>query len=357
MMTKTRKNKHLESTPISRTHISSFCTALMVSACAAQSYETIGSLESLDPRFDKLVSRDAKIEVIAKGFSWIEGPLWLPTENCLVFSNIPPNKLWKWTEKEGAVEYLQKSGYLGAVPRAEFKGNFDQAGSNGLVLSPDGKLVLCQHGLRQVGMMKAPLNAPKPEYVTLSEKNHEGKKYNSPNDACFHNDGSLFFTDPPYGMPQGADDKNREVNYSGVYRLSKEGKVTLNDDQLERPNGIALSLDQNTLYVANSYASKAIWMAYELNKDGSVKSKRVFKDVTNLVGSRKGMPDGLKVDDEGMIYATGPGGVWVLAPDGTHLGTIVTREFASNVAFSQDKKTLYITADMLLLRIRLRPSL
>lgn len=332
-----------------------FCTLLLVSACTAQTYETIGSLESLDPRFDKLVSSDAKIEIIAKGFTWIEGPLWLPTENGLVFSNIPPNKLWKWTEKEGAVEYLQKSGYLGEVPRPDFKGDFDQAGSNGLVLSPEGKLVLCQHGLRQVGMMTTPLNAPKPEYVTLTKENHEGKKYNSPNDACYHNDGSLFFTDPPYGLPQGADDKNREMKYSGVYRLSKDGKVTLIDDQLERPNGIALSPDQNTLYVANSHDSNAIWMAYELNKDGSVKSKRVFKDVTKLVGSRKGMPDGLKVDDEGMIYATAPGGVWVFAPDGTHLGTIVTKEFASNVAFSPDKKTLYITADMLLLRIKLRP--
>jgi gluconolactonase len=204
-------------------------------------------------------------------------------------------------------------------------------------------------------MMNAPLNAPKPEYVTLTKENHEGKKYNSPNDACFHNDGSLFFTDPPYGMPQGADDKNREMNYSGVYRLSKEGKVTLIDDQLERPNGIALSPDHNTLYVANSHGTNAIWMAYELNKDGSVKSKRVFKDVTKLIGSRKGAPDGLKVDNEGMIFATGPGGVWVIAPDGTHLGTIVTQEFASNVAFSPDKKILYVTADMLLLRIKLRP--
>lgn len=319
-----------------------------------EAYRTIGSLESQDPRFDAIVSPDARIEVITDGFSWIEGPLWLPSEGCLVFSNIPPNKLWKWTEEGGAVTYLEQSGYLGEIPRAGFKGDFDQPGSNGLTLSPDGKLVLCQHGLRQVGMMTAPLDDPKADYKTLTDRNHDGKRYNSPNDACYHKDGSLYFTDPPYGLPQGADDPGRETDYSGVYRLSKDGVVSLIDDSLERPNGIALSPDQKTLYVANSHGTNAIWMAYGLNDDGTVKSKRVFHDVTELVGSRKGMPDGLKVDDAGNVFATAPGGVWVFSPEGEHLGTIVTEEFASNVAFGADQKTLFITADMLLLRIRLR---
>ncbi len=334
--------------------IRALCALLTIAGCSGETYKTIGSLESHDPQFGKLVSPDAKIEIIAEGFSWIEGPLWLPTEDCLVFSNIPPNKLWKWTEKEGAVDYLEKSGFLGKVPRPGFKGAFDEAGSNGLLLSPENKLVLCQHGLRQVALMTTPLNDPKPEYKTLTDRNHEGKKYNSPNDGCYHKDGSLFFTDPPYGLPGGADDETRETDYSGVYRLSKDGKVTLIDDKLERPNGIALSPDQKTLYVANSHGTNAIWMAYELNDDGTVKGKRVLKDVTKHVGTRKGMPDGLKIDDAGYIFATAPGGVWVLDPEGKHLGTIVTKEFASNVAFSPDKKTLYITADMLLLRVKLR---
>ncbi|MDE0836447.1 MAG: SMP-30/gluconolactonase/LRE family protein [Akkermansiaceae bacterium] len=334
--------------------IRALCALLTIAGCSGETYKTIGSLESLDPQFGKLVSPDAKIEIIAEGFSWIEGPLWLPTEDCLVFSNIPPNKLWKWTEKEGAVDYLEKSGFLGKVPRPGFKGAFDEAGSNGLLLSPENKLVLCQHGLRQIALMTTPLNDPKPEYKTLTDRNHEGKKYNSPNDGCYHKDGSLFFTDPPYGLPGGADDETRETDYSGVYRLSKDGKVTLIDDQLERPNGIALSPDQKTLYVANSHGTNAIWMAYDLNEDGTVKGKRVLKDVTKRVGTRKGMPDGLKINDEGYIFATAPGGVWVLDPEGKHLGTIVTKEFASNVAFSPDKKTLYITADMLLLRVKLR---
>ena len=322
--------------------------------CHGEDRKTIGSLESHDPRFHELVDPKAKIEIIGEGFSWIEGPLWLPTQDCLVFSNIPPNKTWKWTEKDGSVPYLQQSGYLGKVPRPGFKGAFDQAGSNGLTLSPDGKLVLCQHGLRQIGMMSAPLDDPKPKYKTLTDRNHEGKKYNSPNDACYHRDGSLFFTDPPYGLPGGADDKSRETDYSGVYRLSKDGKVTLIDDRLERPNGIALSPDQKTLYVANSHPSNAIWMSYQLNDDGTVKSRRVFKDVTQLVGTRKGMPDGLKVNAGGYLFATAPGGVWVFDPKGAHLGTIVTKEFASNVAFGPNEKSLYITADMLLLKIELK---
>ncbi|MFK7850637.1 MAG: SMP-30/gluconolactonase/LRE family protein [Akkermansiaceae bacterium] len=334
--------------------IQSLFAVVMAITCSAENYKTIGSLESHDPQFDKLVSPDAKIEIIAEGFSWIEGPLWLPTENCLIFSNIPPNKIWKWTEKEGATVYLEKSGYLGKVPRPGVTGAFDQAGSNGLILSPLNQLVLCQHGLRQIGMMKAPLNDPKPNYIPLTDQNDEEQRYNSPNDGCYHRDGSLFFTDPPYGLPKGADDPTRETDYSGVYRLAKNGKVTLIDDQLERPNGIALSPTNDTLYVANSHGPNAIWMAYDLNEDGTVKSKRVFRDVTKMVGTRKGMPDGLKVNDAGYIFATAPGGVWVLDPKGKHLGTIVTKEFASNVAFGPEQKTLYITADMLLLRVKLK---
>lgn len=321
---------------------------------AEKSYDTIGLLESHDPRFDELVVPGTKIEIIAKDFTWIEGPLWLSSENHLVFSNIPANKLWKWTPGKGAVTYLEKSGYLDSKPRVDSKAESDQPGSNGLVLSPEGKLVLCQHGLRQVGIMTSPLNAPKPQYKALTDRNHEGRRYNSPNDGCFHKDGSFFFTDPPYGLPGKEKDPGRETPYCGVYRVSKDGKVTLIDDQLERPNGIALSPDQNTLYVANSHKPRAIWMSYQLNPDGTVRSKKAFKDVTKLVGTRKGMPDGLEVHPNGTLFATGPGGVWVMAPDGKHLGTIVTREFASNVAFGPDAKTLYITADMLLLRVKLK---
>lgn len=322
-------------------------TLLTVSAVSAESdYKTIGSFERHDPRFDELFAPDARIEVIADGFSWAEGPLWLPTENCLIFSDVPENTVWRWDEESGATKYLVPSGSLLDEP--------GQQGSNGLVLSPEGDLMLCQHGMRQVAMMDAPLDAAVPKFKALTARNHEGKRYNSPNDACYHKDGSFYFTDPPYGLPGGADDESRETDYSGVYRVSKEGEVTLIDDELERPNGIALSPDQKTLYVANSHQTHAIWMAYALDEDGTVKSKEVFVDVTKLVGSQKGMPDGLKVHDAGYLFATAPGGVWVFDSERKHLGTILTEEFASNVAFSADQKTLYITADMMLLRVKLK---
>ena len=322
---------------------------MLLTACsvlAESGYKTIGSFERHDPRFDALFALDAKIEIVAEGFSWAEGPLWLPSEDCLIFSDVPEDTVWKWDEESGATKYLGQSGSL--------KEAAGEQGSNGLMLSPEGDLVLCQHGMRQVAMMEAPLADAAPKYKILTAQNHEGKRYNSPNDGCYHKDGSLYFTDPPYGLPGGAEDESRETDYSGVYRLSKEGEVTLIDDQLERPNGIALSPDQKTLYVANSHQTNAIWMAYALHEDGTVESKEVFVDVTKLVGSSKGMPDGLKVSEAGYLFATAPGGVWVFDAERKHLGTILTEEFASNVAFSADQKTLYITADMMLLRVKLK---
>jgi gluconolactonase len=335
--------------------------SLVSVGCATQPYDTIGQLEVEDARFNDVVAPGTPIEIIASGFSWIEGPVWVESENALVFSNIPPNKAWKWTEAKGAEHYLSNAGdYDGPNPRPTFDAKvincpFDQPGSNGLTLSPDNRLVLMQHGSRSVAIMDAPLDKPEPKYITLTNRNHEGKKYNSPNDGCFDKAGNFYFTDPPYGLPLWHLDPTRETDYCGVYRVAIDGKVTLIDDDLERPNGIALSPDEKTLYVANSHGPRAIVMAYQLNDDGSVKSKKVFHDFTPLVGKRKGMPDGLKVNDEGVLFITAPGGVWVFTPKGEHLGTIHCVEFASNVALDDDQQTLYITADMLVLRVRLKP--
>lgn len=341
------------------------CTLLLLAlftvGCATRpAYDTIGALEVNDPRFHDVIAPGTPIEVIASGFSWIEGPLWLPSEEALVFSNIPPNKVWKWSEQGGAVDYLHNAGdYNGPNPRPTFDPDlincpFDQPGSNGLALSPDNRLVLMQHGSRSVAIMNAPLSDPAPTYKTLTARNHEGKRYNSPNDGCFDKAGNFYFTDPPYGLPRWHLDPARETDYCGVYRVDKAGKVTLIDDSLERPNGIALSPDEKTLYVANSHGPRAIVMAYQLNDDGTVKRKKVFHDFTELVGKRKGMPDGLKANDDGILFVTAPGGVWVFTPTGEHLGTIHCVEFASNCALDADQKTLYITADMLVLRVKLR---
>jgi gluconolactonase len=324
--------------------------------------KTIGSVERLHERMDKLVPADAKIEVLAEGFVWTEGPVWAPQHNFLLFSDIPPNSIFRWKEGAGCQLYLKPSGFTGIIPRA------GESGSNGLVLDEAGRLVLCQHGDRRVARCRralhddakpraddstAPIEDTKETiYETLADR-YDGKRLNSPNDLCFHSKGDLYFTDPPYGLEKGMDDPGKELDFQGVYRLSKDGKVTLLTKELSRPNGIAFSPDEKTLYVANSDPKRAIWMAFPVKDDGTLAEGRVFYDVTDQVGKRKGLPDGLKVDKRGNLFATGPGGVLVFTPRGKHLGTILTTQATSNCAFGDDGKTLYITADMYLLRIKL----
>jgi gluconolactonase len=221
------------------------------------------------------------------------------------------------------------------------------------VLSPDGALVLCQHGDRRVAVMNASLNDPKPEYETLAAT-YEGKRLNSPNDACYHSNGDLYFTDPPYGLEGNVNDPAKEIDFQGVYRLTSEGQAHLLTDKLTRPNGIAFSPDEKKLYVANSDPEKALWMIYNVLGDGNIDEGRVFFDATSKVGKEKGLPDGLKVNKKGYVFATGPGGVWVFNPEGKHLGTIKTTQATANCAFDVEEKTLYITADMFLLRVNLK---
>jgi gluconolactonase len=285
------------------------------------------------------------MEVLAGGFDWTEGPLWIKEGGYLIFSVIPPNKIVRWKEGEGASIYLRPSGLTGPKDlRAE-------PGSNGLLLDSQGRLVLCQHGDRRMARMDAPLSSPAPKYVTLADR-YEGKRLNSPNDACTHSNGDLYFTDPPYGLAKRMEDPEKEIPYQGVYRLSRDGKITLLTREVTRPNGIAFSPDEKTLYVASSDPDKAVWHAYPVNADGTLGTGRIFADFTKQVGKVKGLPDGLKVDVNGNLFATGPGGVVVFAPDGTHLGTLLTGEATSNCAWGDDGSTLYITADQYLVRIR-----
>lgn len=310
-------------------------------------YPTIGNIERLDPALDALVPQDAALEVLAEGFDWSEGPVWVPAGGYVLFSDIPPNAIYRWKEGEGKSLYLQPSGYTSDVARS------GEVGSNGLVLDAQGRLVLAQHGDRRIARLDAPLDAPTPTYTSLADR-YDGKRFNSPNDLVYHSNGALYFTDPPYGLEQQTDDPAKEIDYQGVYRLATDGAVTLLTDELSRPNGIAFSPDEQTLYVANSDPDRALWMAYDVEPDGSIANGRVFFDATNFVQQgKKGLPDGLKVDALGNLFATGPGGVLVFAPDGTHLGTFNTTEATSNCAFGDDGSTLYITADMYLLRIAL----
>ena len=273
--------------------------------------------------------------------------MWIESGEYLLFSDVPQNTIFKWKEGDGASAWLTPSGYTGGTPRG------GGSGSNGLVLDAEGRLILCQHGDRRVARLKAPFDAPVPEFTTLADR-FDGLRFSSPNDAAFDSAGNLFFTDPPYGLPQGPDDPTKEQPHNGVYRLAVDGTVTLLTTELDRPNGIALSPDEQTLYVANSDPDRAIWMAYDLGSDGKVSNGRVFFDATAMVAARPGLPDGLKVDGAGNLFATGPGGVLVFSPDGRHLGTIDTGKATANCAFDDDRTTLYMTADDTLLRVRLR---
>jgi gluconolactonase len=305
--------------------------------------DQLGSIERLDPAINSIIKEGAVIEKLADGFEWSEGPLWVESHKMLLFSDVPTNTIHKWTEEKGSQIYLQPSGYTGTMPRG------GEPGSNGLLLNPEGKLVLCQHGDRRMAVMVAPLEDPQPLFVTLAD-NYKNQKFSSPNDAVYDKTGNLYFTDPPYGL---AVDTLREISFQGVYKLLTSGEVVLLVDTLTRPNGIALSPDQSKLYVANSDPGKARWYEYELNGD-SVTGGKVFYDATVLTSTLKGLPDGLKVDGNGNLFASGPGGVFVFQPDGHLIGKINLPDPTANCALDEEEKTLYITSDMNVLRIKMR---
>jgi gluconolactonase len=321
---------------------------LLVGAGAiADERPTLGEIERLDPAVDALVPADAKMEIIVDGLDWCEGPLWIPADGgFLIFADIPPNRIYRWDAKNGKQDYLYPSGYTGNTPRG------GEPGTNGSTLDAEGRLVLCQHGDRRLSRMDAPLGAPAPNYVTVAGK-YDGKRFNSPNDATLHSSGAIYFTDPPYGLVNNMDDPAKELDFQGVYRVTPDGEVTLLTEEMERPNGIALSPDDKTLYVANSHGPRPVIMAFPVLDDGTIGEGEVFFDATELSKTRKGAPDGMEVDEHGNVFATGPGGVLVLSPEGKHLGTLKTGEATANVAFGEDGKTLFITADMYVLRIPL----
>lgn len=311
----------------------------------AEAPKAIGKIERLSPELDAIVAPDAKIEVLAEGYNWSEGPVWVADGGYLLFSDVPENTVFKWKEGEGASVYLQPSGFTGEKTEK-------REGANGLTLDAAGRLVLCQHGDRRVARMRAPLGEPKPEFETLADQ-WNGKRFNSPNDLCFDRQGNLYFTDPPYGLPQQMDDPGKEIPFQGVYRRNTDGSVDMLIDSLSRPNGIALSPDEKTLYVANSDFGRAVWMAYDIAEGGKLVNGRTFYDATAMVGEElKGLPDGLKVDGNGVVFGTGPGGVWVFKPDGTALGRIDPGEATANCALGGDGY-LYMTADMYLCRVKL----
>jgi len=298
--------------------------------------------------------------MLATGFHWSEGPVWIPQANdtagdasggFVVFSDVPRNVVYKWKEGEGLSEYLRPSGYTGAEPRG------GESGSNGLALDNQGRLILCQHGDMRIARMDAPTDAPQAKYLTLAG-DYDGKKFNSPNDLAVHSSGAIYFTDPPYGRMNRWDDEGRELDFTGVYRISNGGMLRLLTKEFRAPNGIAFSPDEKTLYVAQSDPENAIWKAFDVKDDGTIDNGRMLLDVTELLETRPGNPDGLKVDAEGNLFATGPGGVLILSPSGEHLGTIRTGEKIANCAFGErlpeGGQMLYMTSHMHFCRVKLK---
>lgn len=299
------------------------------------------SIISLDPRFDQLVPRDAKVEKIADGFNWVEGPIWHKQGGYLLFSDIPANRVYKWKSGEGVSLFVRNSGYSGTLP---FAGK--EPGSNGLALDAQGRLVLCRHGDREIGRLE-----PNGTIVTLADY-YDGHKFNSPNDLVFKSNGDLYFTDPPFGLPKAFDDRNK-APVQGVYRLAEDGAVTLLINDIKAPNGIGFSPDEKTLYVSDVDPKRAAWLAYDVKADGTLFNGRVFFDATRWRKDPFFGPDGFKVDRQGNIFGARPGGLSVIASDGTLLGTIETGQLTSNLAWGEeDGQTLFITAGSSVYRLR-----
>ena len=296
-----------------------------------------GVILRVDPRFDALVPADARIEKLADGFVFTEGPVWVRDESRLYFSDVRANVLYQWSEAEGA------SPFIDPVFEGDPTGR-GSVSSNGLTLDAEGRLIICEHGNRLISRLEADGTR-----TTLVD-NYQGRRLNSPNDAVYGSDGSLYFTDPPYGLEGAEESPLRELDFNGIYRLAPNGELELLYADQTRPNGIALSPDETTLYVANSDANQKVWYAYDVGDDG-LSNPRVFYDVNDQTAA--GGADGMKVDGVGNIFATGPGGVWVFAPDGTHLGSIQPDEVPANVGWGDDGRTLYMTAQTGLYRIRL----
>ena len=305
---------------------------------------TISSLEFLDPEMEKLIDKNAKIELLADGFGWAEGPVWVDKLDGVLFSDVPNNKVYMWNENEGLSIFLEPSGMTNYSPTSKTDG------SNGLALDSKGNLILCQHGDRRVARLKYS-NFKSPSFEIIID-NYRGKRLNSPNDLVFDKSGSIYFTDPPYGLKMKDDDTLKELNFNGIYKWSESKGIELLSISMTRPNGIILSKDEKTVYVGNSDKDNNVIIAFD--NDNGLKNERIFFDGNKLSKSRIGLFDGLKLHSSGIIFTTGPGGVLLLDPKGKHLGTIMPGKATANCAFDSDESYLYLTSDNVLARIKLK---
>jgi gluconolactonase len=317
--------------------------ALLLAGCSntpppapAPTASGVGSIVRLDAAFDSLVPKDAVIEKVAGGFDFTEGPLWRPG-GVLWFSDVVGNVVRSVSPTGQVAILIPKAGGESSAPPGSF------IGPNGMIADKDGYVLLCQHSNRRIVRVAKDLT------MTPYLEKFEGKRFNSPNDLVYRSDGTLYFTDPPYGLLKQDDDPAKELKFNGVFRYAN-GKLTAEIKDLNRPNGLALSPDGNTLYVANSDPPKRIWMRYDVAADGSISNGKLFADVT--AEKEEGLPDGFKVDTKGNIWTSGPAGIWVFSPYGKHLGTLKTPEVPANCNWGDDGRTLYITAVKSVYRIK-----
>lgn len=305
---------------------------------AGEEIKTMGEVVVVDPALNKLIEPGTPIEVLAEGFNWSEGPVWISDGEFLVFSDVPENRIYKWSEEGGLDVFLEPSGYTG-LPRANYK-----QGSNGLALDENGKLLICEHGDRRISRLD--LKEGKRRVVV---DNYNGSRFNSPNDVVVARNGDFYFTDPCFGLQGKTEDPYREMDYMGVFLVRKDGEVVLVEDSLETPNGIGLSPDGKILYVC----SREKWFRYKLKQDGTLGKRELIFDAKPLTDAgHRGPTDGMSIDAQGNIWAAAPGGIIVLNPDGKLLGRIDTGNRSANCCFGDDGKTLYITSDYYLCRIR-----
>lgn len=313
---------------------------LVSGSVVAQTPAAFPTVVRLDPRLDEIVPRGAKLERIAEGISWAEGPVWDRTAGYLLFSDVPNNSILKWEANKGLSLFRKPSGYSG---RAPFAGR--EPGSNGLTFDREGRLVFCQHGDRRVVRLE------KDGSVTALADRYEGKRFNSPNDLVFKSNGDLYFTDPPFGLPKAFDDPAKELPFQGVYRLGRDGRVALLSKEVKAPNGVGFSPDESRLYVADS--DRALWFVFDVQADGTLGPARVFFDGTELAKERPGVADSLKVDIHGNVFGAAPGGIWIFSPEGKLLGRFELGAPTGNCAWGEDGSTLFIASNHFLYRIRL----
>jgi gluconolactonase len=308
---------------------------------AAARYEAFGRIDRLDPRLDELLPPGATLERVSVGHEWTEGPVWDARDQSLLFSDVPRNVVLRWSERAGITTFLRASGYSGS---RRFPGR--EPGSNGLAFDRAGRLVLCQHGERRVARLERDGS-----FTVLADR-YRGRRLNSPNDLVFGPNGDLYFTDPPFGLPGTFSDPGKELPFSGVYRISADGVLTLLTRELEAPNGIGLSPDGRSLYVSNALGERPVWVVFPVQSDGQLGPGREFADAREWLREGTGFPDGFETDRDGNLFAAGPGGIHVFSPDGARLGRIETTVPVGNLAWGGDGSVLYVAANHWIARIQ-----